>query len=151
MSDIALTLVNNCFDIDIENDDLLSDDGLETAVAISIFTDRRVKEEELPDLETNKRGWWGDMIPEIPQDRIGSRLWTIQREKTTTEILRRSEELIKEALDWMLEDGVATDVNVSSSFSSSDKMDTIIEILKPDDVESTRYQVIWEAQEIRRI
>jgi len=151
MSDIALNLVDNCFDIEVINDDLAADNGLETAVAISLFTDRRVSDEELPDLERSKRGWWGDVIPEIPQDKIGSRLWTIEREKVTVEILRRSEELCREALDWMIEDGAAKEINASSVYSSNSKMDTTIEIVKPDDVESTRFQVIWESQEIRRL
>ena len=60
MTDIALVLKNNCFDINIKDGDLESDKGLETAVAISIFTEKRVTDEELPELETKKRGWLYD-------------------------------------------------------------------------------------------
>lgn len=151
MSDIAITLKDNCFDLEIKDGDLLADNGLETAVAISIFTDRRVNDEELPILEQSKRGWWGDMIPDISLDRIGSRLWTVEREKTTTEVLRRVEELCREALDWMIEDGVAKEINASSVYDSQKFMETTIEIVEPDDVESTRFQVIWKSQELRRI
>ena len=149
MSDIRLFPIKNCIDIDIVNDDLAPDDGLETAVIISIFSDRRVSDEDLPDLETNKRGWWGDSISAIPNDQIGSRLWLMEREKRTTETLRRSEEFIEEGLAWMLEDGVADSVDVSSIYDSFGQLISNIEILRPSQ-DSQRYQVLWEKQELRR-
>lgn len=149
MSDIALILKDNCFDLSIENDDLLADNGLETAVAISVFTDRRVSDEELPDLETKKRGWWGDMFPEIDLDRIGSRLWTLDRSKTTVETLNRMNELCKESLNWMLEDGIAGEIAVNSEYNDNKQMITTIEISRPDE-QSERFSVVWDEQKIRR-
>lgn len=149
MSDIGLSLVNNCFDIDLLNGDIKSDDGLETAVIISIFTDRRVTDDDLPDLEESKMGWWGDMFSDIANDQIGSRLWLLKREKTTTETLRRSEDYIREALNWMLEDGVATNIEVNSAYNEFKHLIATIDILRPNDDE-TRFQVLWDNQEIRR-
>jgi len=149
MNDIGLFFCDKAFDLVVEADDLKADDGLETSVAISVFTDKRVDDEDLPDLETSKRGWWGDMFPEFPNDQIGSRLWLINREKTTTETLRRSEDYIVESLNWMLEDGVAKDVNASSVYNENNWLISAVEIEKPDG-ESTRFQINWEQQEIRR-
>lgn len=150
MSDIALVLKDNCYDLNVVDNDLEEDKGLETAVSISLFTDKRVTEEELPELETDQRGWWGDMFPQIDLDKIGSRLWTIDREKTTVETLRRSEELCKEALNWMLEDGLASAIKVQSEYNDTKQLNISVEISRPDR-ESERYSVLWDEQELRRL
>lgn len=149
MSDIALVLKNNCFDINILNGDLERDDGLETAVAISLFTDRRVTDEELPQLETKKRGWWGDMYPEIDQDKIGSRLWTLEREKRTSETLRKSEDYTREALDWMIDDNVANTVDVASEYNDDNFLIINVDISRPEQ-ENSRFSIVWDKQQIRR-
>lgn len=150
MSDIALKLVtSNCFDLAIKDGDLEFDEGLETAVAISLFTDKRVTDEELPDLETDKRGWWGDMFPEVDQDQIGSRIWTLKRRKRTTEVLRLYEDYSKEALEWMIEDGVANSVTVSASYDENNFLQGEITIEKPAG-NSSRFIVLWDEQKLKR-
>lgn len=149
MSDIALILEDNCFDIGIDAGDLIADNGLETAVAISLFSDRRVSEEELPQLETDKRGWWADPTLDNDQDLIGSRLWTTERAKVTNETLRRSEELCKEALLWMQEDGIADEITIQSEYNESKQMITTVKISRPND-EEERFSVLWDEQAVRR-
>lgn len=149
MSDIALQLIDGCFDLEIKDNDLVSDDGLETALAISLFTDKRVSDEELPSGHLSKRGWWGDMYPEVDQDQIGSRLWTLSPEKTTTETLKRSEDFAREATSWMIEDGLADAVNVLSEYNTSKQLILNVDVVKPDGITS-RFAVAWDAQEIKR-
>lgn len=149
MSDIGLFLEDNCFDLALDGDDFKADNGLETAVAISLFSDRRVSDEELPQLEQGKRGWWGDMFPEIDQDRIGSRIWTVLRDKATTEILNRVNELCREALEWMQEDGIAGEIEISSEYNESKQLITSIEISEPDET-TQRFSVLWDEQALRR-
>jgi len=148
VSDIALVIKDNCFDINVKNGDLESDGGLQTAVTISLFTERRVTDEQLPELAESKKGWWGDMFPDIDQDKIGSRLWTLEREKRTTETLRRYEDYSKEALDWMLEDGVASTISVAASYDSDGQLVGEIIITRPTGTES-RFQVNWDEQELK--
>ena len=58
---------------------------LKTAVVISLFTDRRVNEEDVPNGELN-RGYWGDM--DLPEgESLGSKLWLLKREKLTPETI----------------------------------------------------------------
>ena len=149
MSDIALGIVDNCFDLEIKDDDLVGDDGLETALAISLFTDKRVTDEELPSGHRSKRGWWGDMYPEGDRDQIGSRLWTLDPEKRTLETLRKSEDYSREATKWMIEDGLADAINVLSEYNINNHLVINVDVVKPDGLTS-RYAVVWDAQEIRR-
>ena len=152
MSDVALILkddLNAGFDLDFENGDFKKDGGLETAVAISLFTDRRIGDEQLPQGTTDKKGWWGDLFPEVDQDKIGSRLWLLAREKRTTEVLRKAEDYAKEALNWLVEDGVATSIIASASYNESKFLLLAIEIVKPAG-RNSRFQVVWDKQQIKR-
>lgn len=71
------------FGLTLENGDIKQADGLDTAVIISLFTDRRALEDDAtPDFTENRRGWWGDTY-DAQQRPIGSRLWLLSREKQT--------------------------------------------------------------------
>lgn len=148
MSDIALVIKDNCFDINVVKGDLERDGGLQTAVTISLFTDRRVSEEQLPPLAESRRGWWGDMFPEIDQDQIGSRLWTLEREKRTTETLRLYEDFTREALNWLIEDGVASTISVSAVYDDNGQLIGDIIITRPEGTES-RFQTNWDEQSLK--
>ncbi len=81
------------------------------AVLVSLFTWRRANpDDDLPgDL---RQGWWGDSFPTVPNDRIGSRLWLLARAKLLPETVNRAREYAEEALHWLVEDGVASRVEV---------------------------------------
>lgn len=150
MSDIALVINDqNLFDIAIENGDLKGDDGLETAVIISLFTDARVTDEELPAPQKDKKGWWGDMVPDVDQDQIGSRLWLIGREKVTQEVAKRAEDYCKEGLAWLVEDGVAVSVSATATYNAFKNLIIAIVITKPAGTKS-RFQVFWDKQQLVR-
>lgn len=90
-----------------------SQEPLVRAVMISLFTWRRANpDDDLP--ADSRHGWWGDIYPDIPNDRIGSRLWLLSRAKITTETIARAKEYAEEALQWLIEDGVASRVDVES-------------------------------------
>lgn len=83
---------------------------VESAALISLFTDARVADEELPEGETSPRGFWGDGV--TIGAATGSRLWLLAREKATTEVLRLHEDYAREALAWLADSPVATTVDV---------------------------------------
>lgn len=147
--DIGLFLENKLFDLQIANGDLTGDNGLETAISISLFTDRRVSDEELPPLEKNKRGWWGDMFPEVDKDQIGSRLWLLNREKRTTEVLRRAEDYVREALKWLIDDGVAASIEATATYDENKHLDIDVAITRPTG-RTSRFQVLWDKQQMKR-
>ena len=147
--DIGLFLVNNCFDLAVKNGDLKADAGLETAVTISLFTDRRVTSEQLAQGDTDRHGWWGDMFPEVSLDQIGSRLWTLRRAKRLTNTLRLAEDYSRESLNWLIEDGIADIINITASYDINKFLILDIEIVKPLGV-SSRFQVLWDEQKLVR-
>lgn len=138
-------------DIGVEDGDLIGDDGLRTAIVISLFTDARAKNEDtLPQGEKSRRGWWGDIFPEIPGDTIGSRLWLIDREKQTAAVAERARTYAQEALQWLIDDKVAQSVVVTAEFVADGFLGLLI-VVKPPELDPVEYRfnVNWQA-ELRR-
>jgi phage gp46-like protein len=153
MSDIALVWNTDAGAADFELDgaDLLADDGLETAVMLSLFLDRRAEDSDvLPDGETDRRGWWGDSFPTVAGDKIGSRLWLLGRAKNTPDVKTRAVEYAREALQWLLDDLVASAVDVESEIMDNRILALGITIHRPEvDPVTFRYNYNWAAQEAR--
>ncbi len=82
MTDFALIWdpVNFRADMAVVNGDLAVDEGLRTAVIISLLTDRLADADAvIPDGTRDRRGWWGDLVLDVPDappapDLIGSQL-----------------------------------------------------------------------------
>ena len=135
-------------DLSLDGPDLATDTGLETAVLISLFTDRRAEADDaLPGgADSDRRGWWGDALPMIEGHRIGSRLWLLGREKVTTETLRRAEEYGREALAWLLDLGIASRIETLAEAQES-RLALRITIHRPQgDALSWAYDNLWEGQ-----
>ncbi|WP_230598914.1 phage GP46 family protein [Xanthomonas albilineans] len=95
---------------DIDNDKV---HPLVRAVLISLFTWRRANaDDSLPDPRGFRMGWWGDTYPVVANDRIGSRLWLLARAKLTPSTVQRAQDYAEEALQWLIEDGVAARIAV---------------------------------------
>lgn len=106
-------------DFVLTSGDFASDEGLRTALELSLFCDRRAEDGDvLPDGATDRRGWWADAVAEVEGDRIGSRLWLLARAKNTPDTIARAEEYTREACAWLLADKVAESVSVSAEFLS---------------------------------
>ena len=133
MTDLAVTWNNRlgAGDICVVGADLQAEDGLDTAVLISLFTDARVREDELPAGHTWRRGWWGVDVDDEP-DNVGSKLWTLRRSKATPELLVRARRFAREALAWMLRDGVAVALDVRTFYSSPGIMEMNVRVIMPD-------------------
>jgi phage gp46-like protein len=114
MQDLGIIYQNGLFDLDLGDGGDTVDVGLRTAVIISLFSDRRAEADDvLPDGGTDRRGWWGDLEPAVENDLIGSRLWLLSREKQLSSVLLRAETYARQALAWLVEDGVCRAVTVT--------------------------------------
>lgn len=117
---------------------LFSDDdppGAELArVAFLSLVGRRRAEasDELPDPwgdPPDRGGWWGDTFADHAGDRWGSRLWLLYRSRGE-DVPRRAEEYVKEALAWMVEDGLASAVDCDATPDGS-RLDMVVTIGRP--------------------
>lgn len=128
--------------------DLETDEGLETAMFLSLFLDRYADELEDP---TERRGWWADGI-DGTDDRIGSRLWLAERYgKVTAELPDQLRTWTREALQWVLDDGIARRVDITPTLTD-DGYSLAVDVFRPNKTDPTRFRYArtWDAQEARR-
>lgn len=152
MSDLRLTwnATANAADFSITANDLTKEDGLETAVLLSLFLDRRADDGDvLPAPDSDRRGWWADDFPIVDADRIGSRLWMLSRSKATVDVLSRTEQYAREALQWLLDDRVAERIEVSATTPIRGMIVLEVSIYRPSKADPARYRFdgAWRAQE----
>jgi phage gp46-like protein len=103
----------DAFDIslDVLKADLTADESLTTAVVLSLLTDRTALASDVP-AGGDRRGWWADTFSD-DSDQFGSRLWLLAREKQLTQTIMRARAFVAEALQWLIDDGLASAVDVA--------------------------------------
>lgn len=150
MSDLRTVFEGGFGDLVVLGPSLDEDDGLETAVVLSLFTDGRANDDDvLPD-EANagsdrRRGWWGDTYADVRGDRIGSRLWLLAREKQTQQVLERAREYGREALQWLVDDGIAREVTVTAEIVRDGVLGLLIEVVRSArPVARYRFERFWK-------
>lgn len=129
---------------------LQEDDGLDTAVILSLFTDRRAEADDIiPGGSGDKRGAWIDSFADDADDKFGSRLWLLESAKLIQDTVNRVREYCAEALAWMVKDGVAKAVNVTTQIVRHHPLGIIaaqIDIEKPDGSTSRyKFEKLWSA------
>ena len=138
-----------CPDLVIENGDLKADNGLETAALISLFSNKRVRLEQLPPGQEDQQGWWADLISEPQGDQIGSTFWRLEsigkiNDRTPVEF----ENLLIDAFQWMLDDGVAAEVTASAERIGTDRLEGTVEIKKLEG-ENIPFKFVWDGQRLK--
>lgn len=125
------------------NGDLISGDDLQSAIIISLFTDRRAHNDDDYEDE-HRRGWWADTGTD---GFIGSRLWLLRRQKLTTKVARKAEDYVREALAWMITDGVVPDIQIRTQIVWPQRLNMVIRYQRPDaGAEDLRFYWVWEKQ-----
>lgn len=112
-------------------------DGLSRAVVISLFTWRRADTGDVYD-GSNKYGWWGDTYPVEQEDKIGSKLWQLLRRKLTDDVIAEVEEVSRDSLQWMIDDGICSNVDVSVERSEINRVN--ISVVLTVDGKQTSYK-----------
>lgn len=120
--------------------DLETGQDLETACLVSLFSDALATPDFVPtDGTTDRRGWWGDYYLSRP---LGSNLWQLDRAKTTRANLGLARSTAQQCLQWLIDDGVASDVLVNTQWITSTMMGIAIAITRPNGTQ-TRFMFGW--------
>lgn len=149
--DFALRWIGGAMDMALDGDDVAADDGLRTAVLMSLFTDRRAEDDDPTPAEDregegDRRGWWADEFNQVDGDRMGARLWLLDRSKRTEDVPRRAEELVREALAWMLEDRVTNRIDVVAMASDAALLMTVTLYRPQGDPVTFRFKHVWDGE-----
>jgi phage gp46-like protein len=118
---------------------------LQTAIILSLFTDRRAGADDvLPAGATDRRGWVGEAF--VGDGKAwGSHLWLLYVGKSTADVLERARFAAQEALAWMVDAGVASRVVVTAEWvagTNGERMAIRPQIYQGADAAPV-YDVLW--------
>ena len=112
-------------------------------VVTSLLTDRRADDEDELPVEGERRGWWADTYGD--DDGFGSKLWLLNRATINQVTLTRAKGHAEEALAWMIEDGVASQVRVTAERHGDDGFALQVELARDDNKGGIlRLADLWE-------
>jgi len=140
---------NTIGDWTLADGDLQTGQDLETACLVSLFTDKQATPDFVPtDGTSDRRGWWADLYSDQP---LGSSLWQLDRAKKTRDTLGLARRYAQDALQWLIDDGVASSVLVDTRWlgnpNGSTMMGIAIAITKPDG-SLTRFVYGWAWEDL---
>lgn len=149
LADIALVwaAATGAADLVLIDSDIACDPGLATAALLSLFTDRRAEPDDVPPSgdARDRRGWWADQFAAVEGDRIGSRLWLLDRSKRTSDTALRAEEYVREALAWMIEDKVVARIDVEIETTKQALLFAVALQRPGRDPVSFRFAHVWDS------
>jgi len=132
-------------DVAIAKGDLAADDGLRTAVILSLFTNAPARADDVLPAGTDRGGWWGDALARQPGEITGSRLWLLSREKQLSSVLNRARAYAAEALKWLVDAKIAAVVRVNATNPRDGVLALSVEIDRPAGPGREVYDFLWEA------
>lgn len=126
MTDVLLRQTNDGGDIAVENGLTLMSDGLETAAYLSLFGGNL---DDAGDTASEREQWWGNVDePDATRRYRSETQHLIESLATVPNNLRRIEQAAARDLDWMLAEGIAKSVSVSTSIPGVDQVRVAIQL-----------------------
>jgi phage gp46-like protein len=118
---------------------LATGNDIETAILISIFSDRMANPGDvIPDGTGDPRGWWAD-----DDVRIGSRMWLLRRAKQTAKTQQLAYDYLAESLQWMIDDGVVARFDITTQWVSTGMLGAVIVAWSPTGTLLSKGQYAW--------
>jgi len=144
--DIKLSqTADDVFDLSVgSGGDLTIDNGFDTAIYLSLFTDKRAAESEITKPQM-RGGWWGNTLADPPFE-IGSKLWLLDNRRTQN-TLNKAIDFTRECLQWFIDEGFCKTINVTAEFIAEGLQLTIQFFYKNGSSETKLFEA-WGATEI---
>jgi len=126
-------------DYAMQGPSLQSGSDLQTAMLLSLFTDRQAESSD-ETTDGDRRGWWAD----DPNHLLGSRLWLLGREKGPLNIAQRAKDYAAEALQWLIDDGVVAAFEIEPVWVTPNQLDLDVVALKRSGAAvASRFTEVW--------
>lgn len=141
MEDAVLVLNDDGrYDLQIDaNGDIQTDSFYDTAILYSIFGERRATSSEVSN-PRQRRGWIGNG----PEFENGSKVWLFYQSRVTRQILSRIADEVEKALQWLVDDGLAVNIEPPQVTVSNGRVQLQVTIRRARDTISRTYN-LWEA------
>jgi len=122
------------FDLVLGEQDFETVDGMETTIAVLLFTDARAAPEEISDPE-KRRGWVGNILRFTE---LGGMLWLMTQTRNTQEVRNKIIKWVKSSLQPLLDDNMASEIQVNVGQTTSRGISLSINIIVKNG-ETTKY------------
>jgi phage gp46-like protein len=142
-TDVALNTTRGYFDFDwTESGDISTVQSLDTAILMSIFEEVRATAAEVP--ESNlRRGWLGnESTPDFEQ---GSKAWQFEQERIAGSALAELGVVISNGLQWLIDDEIATSVEVEQPRLKDGKVVVFINLGRDGSPVERKFFELWDA------
>lgn len=122
-----------------ETGDFETEDSFDTAILYSLLGERRAADSEVqrPNL---RRGWIGNEFNEYEN---GSKLWLFYGARVDRDTLNGVQNEGLNGLEWMITDGVATNVTAEGTLSGG-TVGLTIDIVRPSSEVERRFIDLWD-------
>ena len=129
------------WDINLNEDgDVETINAFDTYIKVALHTDIRAEASEVS-IPQYRRGWIGN--EGTPGFEMGSKLWLLFQAELTQDNVNRAEEYARQALQKMVDEGLAISVRVVGVMTS-EGIGLNIKIIRPDSAVALRYFDLWE-------
>ena len=140
--DIHFNKTKGYFDFDFaSNGDFETTAGLDTALLMSIYVDKRAEASEIPAPQM-RRGWWGNLVGSYINYQIGSKLWLLMQARRNNVTLNLAKTYAFDCLQWLTEDQLATRINVTDNFLNN-ALELKITIYKGQSIVFSNAYILW--------
>lgn len=121
--------------------DFSTDQTLDTYILIALFEEVRATSTEIPQANL-RRGWLGnETTPDFQQ---GSKAWLFEQDRITGSRLAELGVVIRNALQPLIDDGLAINVDVETPFLKDGKVSVFINLFRDGSRVDRRFFELWE-------
>jgi phage gp46-like protein len=139
--------LGDLYDINILNGDIETTATFDTNLQVSLLAERRADPSEVA-IPEKRRGWFGNELSEIVGFEIGSKLWLLEQARRTQTTLNLAINYAIESLQWMIEDNLIENFEVSGEFSGNFGIILTIRLqITPSETE-TRFLQLWRNTQV---
>lgn len=128
------------FDFELENGDFIIEEGLDTAITMSILCEKR---DETIDVPENRGGWWGNTVQTIEGYEQGSFVWTKYQSAIDNEIIEDIDTFVRDGLQWLIDDQIASDIE-TEVFVEDNVIKANVDLFRNNAKEQSRFFDLWK-------
>jgi phage gp46-like protein len=140
-TDVILNKDKSYWDFDWDSSgDISTDQTLDTAILMSIFEEVRATAAEIPE-SNRRRGWIGN--ESTPNFEQGSKVWMFEQERITGSVLAELGVIIRNGLQWLIDDGIAVNVSVEQPFLQNGSVVVYINFSRDGSKVERRFFDLW--------